>query len=105
MENEERIGRFDQVTINTTRRVSYLSAPEGQQLNPNGMWMVAAAIGNELLLTKESIVIRIPIDDVKKVLDYHRTFTNILDSLGKFNNYESRKERPTEDPPGSDEED
>ena len=56
MENEERIGRFDQVTINTTRRVSYLSAPEGQQLNPNGMWMVAAAIGNELLLTKESII-------------------------------------------------
>lgn len=105
MEMPKRFGRFDQVTIKTTKRVSYLSAPEGENLDPNGIWMVAAAIGNDLLLTKGNIVIRILSDDVIKVLDYHKTYGDIINSLGRFSDYEARKEGPTKVTPGSDEED
>lgn len=94
MENDkERIGRFDFVKLKTTTRVSYLSAPEGELLDPRGTWMVAGIIGEDLLLTKNSIVIRIHMGDVIKVLDYHQTFNNILHNLGRFNDYEVRQER------------
>lgn len=107
MEDGIRIGRFDQVRILTTKRVSYLSAPEGELLDPNGLWMVAGIVGNELLITKSNIVVRIPPTDVQKVLDYYKTFEDIKTALGRFNNYEARKrqEGTAEIPPRIDEED
>jgi hypothetical protein len=104
-QDEQRIGRFDQVRIITTKRVNYLSAPEGELLNPKGIWMVAGAVGDELLLTKGNIVIKIPPTDVMKVLDYHKTFGNIMSSLGRFNSYETGQERKPQINTGSDEED
>ena len=95
MKNKERIGRFDQVKISTTKHVNYLSAPAGVLLNPNGIWLV----------TKDSIVIKISSNDVIKVLDYHETYQNIISSLGRFADYETGKERPTENITRTDEED
>lgn len=103
---ENRIGRFDQVRIRTTRNVNYLSAPDGELLNPNGIWLVAGVVGDELLLTKNNIVIKIPPTDVLKVLDYHKVFSNIMSSLGRFNSYETGQKRTnSEITSGSDEED
>jgi hypothetical protein len=105
MKNQERIGRFDQVRITTTKHVNYLSAPAGVLLNPNGIWLVAGVVGNELMLTKDSIVIKISSNDVVKVLDYHKTYQDIITSLGRFTDYETGKERPTEKLTRLDEED
>jgi len=105
MKNKERIGRFDQVKISTTKHVNYLSAPAGVLLNPNGIWLVAGVVGDELMLTKDSIVIKISSNDVIKVLDYHETYQNIISSLGRFADYETGKERPTENITRTDEED
>ena len=93
-DSQVRVGRFDQVRIKTTKHVNYLSAPDGESLDPKGIWLVAGVVGNELLLTKNSIVIKIPPTDVIKVLDYHQVFNNVMSSLGRFNNYETGQKRP-----------
>lgn len=62
--------RFDQVTLVTTRNVSYLSASPEESPDPQGIWSVAGAIGQDLLLTKKQTVIRIPASDVRLVIRY-----------------------------------
>ena len=55
----------DQVVLRTTRGVSYVSHPPGESLSPNGVWLVAAGVDGDLLLTKQSATIRIPVADVQ----------------------------------------
>jgi hypothetical protein len=88
---ETRIGRFDQVRIITTKNVTYLSAPPGTNTSPKGIWSVVSIVnGNELLLAKNSILIRIPATDVLLVVSYN--LENISKSLGNLSNgQEERK--------------
>jgi len=66
-----KIGIFDSVKLLSTKRVLYLSAPPGVELSPLGVWTVSALLPDlNLLLTKSSMVIKIPVSDVLKVADY-----------------------------------
>jgi len=65
--SEVRFKQLDQVTLITTRNVSYLSAKPGTELSPHGIWSVAGSVaGSDLILVKNGIVIRIPASDVLK---------------------------------------
>lgn len=79
---ENRVGRFDQVRILTTKNVTYLSAPPGTDVSPKGIWSVTAIIGEELLLAKQSALIRIPAADVLIVAGY--SIDKVTKNLGKL---------------------
>jgi len=87
--------QFDQVRIITTRNVRYLSAPPGVEVDPHGIWSVSAIVGNELLLVKNNVVIRIPDSDVLKIFGFQ--FDVILGLLGRLTTYgeEDRKNGKT----------
>lgn len=91
MNGPDRIGRFDQVRIKTTKNVKYLSAPPGTKISPQGIWSVVAVVADdELLLAKSNAIVRIPINDVLKVADY--SLKDVLAPLGRLSRYEQRRE-------------
>lgn len=77
-----RISRFDQVRLLSTKNVNYLSAPPDEQVSPDGLWSVCAAVGDELLLVKNSAVIKAPLTNVLKVVDYD--ITRLTQTLGRL---------------------
>lgn len=88
---KQKIGRFDQIKILTTRNVSYISAPPGTEITPNGVWSVATVISQEeLLCVRKNITIRIPIKDVLKIADYN--LSDIMKNLGKLSHGKSKKD-------------
>jgi len=89
-----RFQQLDQVQIRTTTNVKYLSAPPGTKLTPKGVWSVAAAVENDLILVKHTIIIRIPATDVLKVVDYN--LNEITQILGGLLDHGERK-RDTEE--------
>lgn len=92
---KQTIGRFDQVRIITTRNVNYVSAPPGTKLKPNGVWSVAAILNNEeLLCVRKSITIKIPINDVLKIVGYD--LSEIVKKFGKLSHGEKRQEKRPE---------
>jgi len=100
---QQKIGRFDQVRILTTKRVSYLSAPLGVETTPNGLWSVTSIINNnELLLAQMSCIIRIPAEDVLLVVNYD--LNEITKNLGRLSRGE-RKEGKEEESSSSDKSD
>ena len=75
---------LDIVYITSTKGVSYLSAPSGQDVTPKGLWTVATLIDDKALITKGDVVVLIPISDVLKAQDSH--LDAIMDFLkGKEN--------------------
>ena len=59
------------MSIKTISRVKWLSGPASRPATPQGNWVVICGIGkNELMLSKDETVIRIPMSDVFKVADY-----------------------------------
>jgi hypothetical protein len=82
MDEEIRYNRFDQVRLLTTRNVKYLSSPPGQEITPDGLWQVVAAVDGDLLLAKNSCIIRIPATDVLKVAEYD--INNLIKKLGSI---------------------
>ncbi len=68
--NDNYLKRFDQVKILTTKNVKYLSAPPGSEITPYGIWSIIAAVDKDVLLAKNSIIIRIPSTDVLKIMSY-----------------------------------
>lgn len=66
----ERIEQLDKVQLKTTRRVRYVSAPKNVMPKPDGVWSVVAIIDSDVLVAKDSALIRIPITDVVKVGSY-----------------------------------
>lgn len=63
--------QFDQVELLTTKGVTYMSDRPGNAPSPHGIWNVVGIIEGEALLAKESALIRIPINDIKKVATYN----------------------------------
>lgn len=91
------IARFDQVRLVTTKNVSYLSSPPGTTVDPHGIWSVTGIVGeSELLLAKESTLIKIPAADVLKVMDYD--INKITQELGNLSNGQERKREETGKP-------
>jgi hypothetical protein len=88
-----KIGRFDQVRLLTTRNVKYLSVPGPIKAEPDGIWSVAAAVADDLLLVKNNVTIRIPATDVLKIAEY--SLGEITEQLGRLSRGESRKETST----------
>ena len=85
-----KVARFDQVKILTTKNVTYLSAPPGSKVSPAGLWSVTAIIGeNELLLAKQSALIRIPATDVLITASY--SVEKITKNFGRLSCGESEK--------------
>ena len=62
--------QLDQVELLTTRRVDYLSARPGSAPSPHGIWSVIGIIGGKALLAKEGALIRIPLNDIRKISNY-----------------------------------
>lgn len=80
---ETKVGRFDQVRLLTTQNVSYLSAPPGTQVSPQGLWSVVSIVAeNELLLAQKSALIRIPATDVLLVAGYN--VEKVTENLGRL---------------------
>ena len=61
---------LDAVALLTTKHITYLSGPTGISINPSGIWAVAGAVGDQLLLTKDSTVIRVPPTDVRLIQSF-----------------------------------
>lgn len=74
--------RFDQVQIVTTKNIRYLSHPPQEQALPNGVWQVAGSVDGDLLLVKNSILLRIPATDVLKIVEYD--INKVLNKLGNL---------------------
>jgi hypothetical protein len=102
-----RIGRFDQVRLLTTKNIKYLSAPEGTEPEPKGVWSVSSIIGrDELLCVRNSVIIRVPASDVLKLSDYSVEY--ITRDFGKLSqrgitNGEKQKRETDSDEPGESE--
>ena len=64
------IKQFDQVRLTTTKNVRYLNGPAGRTPDPQGTWSVIGNIGDDLLLAKDSTIIKIPHLDVIVVAEY-----------------------------------
>lgn len=59
--------QYDIVRIVTTKRIRYLSAPPGTPLIPHGNWSVIGFVDGEAVISKQSILIKIPISDIIKI--------------------------------------
>lgn len=80
---EVRYKQFDNVQILTTTNVKYLSAPPGVTVSPKGVWTVVAIVGSdELMLSKDNAIIRIPAADVLKIADHNLSDINSV--LGRL---------------------
>ena len=71
--------QFDQVEIITVRNVSYLSARPGQSPSPHGIWSVIGLVGGQALIAKSGALIRIPLNDIRKVSACNRE--EIIDKI------------------------
>ncbi len=63
--------QFDVIQIITTRRIRYLSAPAGSASSPQGDWNVIGMIGSDVIAAKNDTMVRIPIQDTRKVGSYN----------------------------------
>lgn len=62
--------QFDMVHILTTKGIRYLSGPQGAPANPNGNWSIIGFIENDVMLAKDSTIVRVPVSDVRKIGSY-----------------------------------
>jgi hypothetical protein len=58
------IKRFDLVRILSIDRVNWLSGPKGRPATPDGIWSVVAGVGNDVLISKDETVVKIPKGDI-----------------------------------------
>ena len=64
-EAQKQINMWDMVRIITTKRINWVSAPEGIIPIPHGVWTVVGILGTDLLVSKESCLCRVPIKDAE----------------------------------------
>jgi hypothetical protein len=60
-------------------------------MRPDGSWSVAAIVGDELLLVKSNVVIRVPTSDVLKIASYD--ISRITSRLGRLSRGQDRQEK------------
>ena len=86
------ISRFDQVSLITTKNVSYISTESIEPPTPDGAWTVVALIGTDLVVQKDLTVIRLPSKDVLKIMDYNKAMKQVFSFLGDLLSHGKRKE-------------
>jgi len=96
MNEQIRISRFDQVRLLSTKNINYLSAPPDAQLDPSGIWSVCAAVGDELLLVKNNVIIKAPIANVLRIADYD--ITRLTSILGRLSRVQETGQKDNTDP-------
>jgi hypothetical protein len=89
--------QFDAVNLITTKNVKWLNDHPGRMPDPDGVWSIVCTYpsSGELMLQKESALIRIPASDVRKIANYDvsKVF-NKLDSISKkYNQKEDHGQR------------
>ena len=62
--------QFDIVKLITTKNITYRSGPPHTNVSPHGTWSVIGNIGEELILSKDNTIIKVPYQDVQKVAVY-----------------------------------
>lgn len=90
-ESHDQIGRFDKVRLRTVRNVKYISSPIDNPTT-DGDWIVAGIIEDDILASKGSVLIRIPIADVLKTVDYNQAMETMYSKLGSMADYGEGKE-------------
>lgn len=84
------IQRFDQVQIITTKNVKYLSSTK-EDVKPHGVWSVTGAIGDDLLISQDTTIVRIPATDVKVITQVDTKY--VIQKLGSILNRVEREKR------------
>jgi len=73
----------DIVQIITTKKIRYVSGPPGQATNPNGNWTIVGFSGVEAIIAKESTLVKVPIQDIRKIASFNiDTFYKQLEMAG-----------------------
>ena len=67
------LNQFDIVEIKTTKNVKYLSSVKGYVPDPRGLWSVVGFIKTDVMLCKDSAIIKIPYQDVVLKASYKRS--------------------------------
>jgi len=83
--------KFDVVMIKTTKNVKYISV-DPKLVSPKGYWTVSNIVENDLMITKNSVVIRIPQEDVLKAVDINQSMSRIHGLLGRLSEYGQSRE-------------
>ena len=79
--------QFDIVRILTTKNIKYMSADEDDP-KPHGNWIISHINGDTAIITKDKIVVAIPIQDVLLVQEH--SLDKFLNSLRKKNGEETK---------------
>lgn len=88
------IKQLDLVELLTVKNVSYLSAKPGHAPSTHGKWTVVGILaGNDILLSKEEALIRIPLTDIRKVESYD--IHKVIENLKKVNNGKKIRQKTT----------
>jgi hypothetical protein len=77
------IKQLDIIQIKTVGNIKYMSGPPNNPTSPKGNWIVAGVIGTDILATKETTTIRIPMKDVIKVKNSNSPMYNEGDTDGQ----------------------
>jgi pSer/pThr/pTyr-binding forkhead associated (FHA) protein len=83
--------QFDIIQLKTTKRVKWMSGPPNQTISPKGNWSVVGILGEELVVCKDSTIIRIPHQDTIKIGDYR--IEKLLEEKENTNGEEKREKR------------
>ena len=65
---DDMLKAMDVVQLKTTKRIRFMSGPPGQVTKPHGNWSIVGFIGSEAIIAKENTIVRVPVDDITKVL-------------------------------------
>jgi hypothetical protein len=62
--------QFDIVRIISAREIKFVSGPRGNPATPQGDWSVVGFVGSDVIITKDSTVVRAPLGSVKLIASY-----------------------------------
>lgn len=58
---------FDIVQIKTTKRVRFMSGPQGRAPSPHGNWSIVGFVEADAIIAKDNTIVRIPVEDLQPV--------------------------------------
>lgn len=88
---DDYIKHLDSITLITTKNVKYLSDEPGNTTDPDGIWLVSGVIDGEVLATKGTATIKIPLQDTTKIEDY--SLDHVFQKLESLNDHRRRQDK------------
>ena len=83
--------QLDQVVILKTSSIRWMSAPKGNATTPDGIWTVIGVVDTDLVISKDTTIIRIPYTDAKVVASY--SLEIVKKKIGEMNGYQEAKQK------------